>query len=72
MMNLMKAEIPVIAGLFILGFAALCAIVFLSFYDHVVPSEVSAIPGVVVGALAGAYYGSRRGNEVIEKPVENP
>jgi uncharacterized membrane protein YfcA len=47
-------------ALFVLGLFALAAIVALSFYDHVVPSEVSAIPGVVVGALAGAYYGHKR------------
>jgi hypothetical protein len=41
----------VLVGVF--GLMALVAIVVLSFYNHVVPNEVSSLPAVALGILGG-------------------
>lgn len=54
------ADLPVIAGVFVLGLASLCTIIILSLYDKTIPNEIAPLPGVAIGALAGAYVGSKR------------
>ena len=68
-------DIPVIIGVILFGLGALAAIVFLSFYDHVVPSEITAIPSVAIGILGGVVVGAKRGDNVGPNQnvkVENP